>query len=171
MTEGLIDIRVRETGCTPRHLRKAMTGGKREAWHKTGVLFHAEMRDERFTAEHGRKAGYQPRQGEQAGQGGKFWRTYTGQKLRKWRHKRPLEWSGETRRLVRSANITATTKLARVSYSGARKLNYRRWPSSPRMADEFRKLLPEEITKLAARYDESLDRYLATYQETTTTKV
>lgn len=151
-------ITIRERGPTPRKLRKVYTAAKRVAWLATGKLFHLEMRDKRFTSEHGRKAGYAPRQGEVAGLGRRWWSTYTGQKQKKWGHTRPLEWSGETRRAVKSANITSTTKGARVAYPGARKLNYRRWPTSPHMAEEFRRLLPDEITPLANTFDESLDR-------------
>ena len=164
-------ITIRERGAVPRKLRKVYTAAKRTSWLETGKLFHTEMRDQRFTAEHARKAGYAPRQGETAGLGKKFWNTYTGQKL-KWKgHKRPLEWSGETRRAVRYGNISHTTKGARVAYPGARKLNFRRWPSSPHMADEFRRLLPDEIRRLAEEFDRVLDREMNRDQSAETRQV
>lgn len=151
-------ITIRERGTTPRGFKRAFGIASKDAWYRAGVLFHSAMRDERFTAEHGRKAGYQPRKGEQSGiSQTAFWNSYTGQKLKKWHHKRPLEWSGETRRNVRQANITTTSNGGRVSYAGARKLNFRNPHSTIDMAAEFRKLIPEEIRKLADEYDAALD--------------
>lgn len=165
-------VTIRERGPVPRRLRAAYRAASKAAWYETGKLFHTQMRDDRFTAEHGRKAGYAPRRGETPGlTPQEFWRSYTGRKLKKWRHKRPLEWSGETRRKVRAGNISTTAKGCRVAYSGAGKLNFRPRGGRIHMAEEFRRLLPEEIRKLAEHYDVTLDAALRRDQTNTTRQV
>jgi hypothetical protein len=130
------------------------------------------MRDERFTKEHGRKAGYAKRKGEESGLDTKaFFRSYTGRKLRKWHHTNPLQWSGETRRNVRHANIYTTSKGARVAYAGARKLNFRPRGGSINMAQEFRKLLPDEIDRLAREFDTQYESAMRRDRTTVITQV
>jgi hypothetical protein len=151
-------ITIKEKGAVPRRFKAAHNAASKSAWYSTGLLFHTEMRDRRFTSEHGRKAGYKPRRGEEAGISGKaFWNSYTGQKLKKWHHRRPLEWSGGTRKAVRAAKISCTSTGAKVAYAGASKFNYRSKGSSINMAEEFRKIIPEEITQLARKYDQMLE--------------
>lgn len=149
-----IAVKIRERGATPRRLRKVHNVAAKVAYGAIANHFHAAMRDARFTNEHGRKAGYAPRRGEESGtSGAAFWKSYTGWKKKKFGHTRPLEWSGETRRLVRLANISATAKRSRVAYPGARKFNFRHPASTINMADEFRRLIPEEATELGGVYD------------------
>jgi len=165
-------ITIKERGPTPRGMKRAYNNHSKAAWQSTGMLFHREMRDKRFTRAHGREAGYQKRQGEEPGlTRAEFFRSYTGRKLRKHSHMRPLEFSGETRRAIRTASISATSKGSRVRYPGARKFNFRRTSAAPKMADEFRKLLPDEIQKLAAHYDETLDDKLNSDNTTSTKQV
>lgn len=169
---AFLRVTIRERGPVPRRLRAAYRAARKAAWHEAGTLFHVTMRDNRFTSAHGRKAGYAPRRGESAGlTPGEFWRSYTGQKLKKWRHTRPLEWSGETRRRVRACAISTTSKGCRVAYSGASKLNFRPRGGNINMADEFRRLIPDEIQRLAARYDRALDAALRRDRTTTTRQV
>jgi hypothetical protein len=175
-------IKITERGATPRGFKRAFGISSKSAWVSAGKLFHSEMRDDRFSVAHGRKAGYTPRQGEQAGTSGRlFWRSYTGRKLRKWHHRRPLEWSGETRRAVRSASITSTATRyttagssgggVRVAYAGARKFNFRNPHSNINMAEEFRRILPEEAERIARQYESVLDTELAKDSTTTTRQV
>ena len=153
-----IDVKYKEKGAVPRKMRKVYTASSKVAWYDTGIRFHGEFRDKRFSVAHARKAGYKPRRGEEPGlTQQEFFRSYTGRKLKKFGHRRPLEFSGETRRNVRSASISSTSKGSRVRYPGARKLNFRNPHSDIRMAEEFRKLLPDEITDLAQHYDRKLD--------------
>lgn len=175
-------INIIERGATPRGFKRAFGNASKEAWVAAGKLFHAEMRDDRFSVAHGRRAGYKPRQGEQSGLRGKaFWNSYTGRKLKQWHHRRPLEWSGETRRAVRSANISSTaTKYkkdgssgggVKVAYPGARKFNFRGRGSQINMAEEFRKVLPDEAVRIAGRYDDRLDFLLKNDSTTNRTQV
>lgn len=165
-------ITIKERGATPRRMMKAHNASAKEAWYMAGRLFHETMRDKRFTAEHGRKANYAKRKGEESGIDTKaFFRSYTGRKLRKWGHRRPMEWSGDTRRNVRYANINNTSKGCRVAYPGANKLNYRPRGGRINMADEFRRLLPEEINKLAEKFDTSYEFQMGRDNTTTITQV
>lgn len=168
----VLNITIKEKGFVPRGMKRAYGRVSKAAWFETGVRFHGEHRDDRFTKEHGRKAGYKKRKGEDAGLTGKaFWQSYTGRKLRFKKHTRPLEWSGDTRRAVRSANITSTSKGAKVAYSGARKLNFRNPRSDINMSEEFRRLTPEEMVSLAKFYDDKLDAGLNADNHTETRSI
>lgn len=165
---GYLAIEIRERGLQPRGMRRAFNAASKQAWADTAQHFHDYMRDERFTPEHARAAGYAARKGELQPPGTKaFNRSYYGRKLRSKRgggvgKANPLESSGETRRNVATQyRITTTSKRARISYSGARTLNFRHPKSRIRMGDEFRRLLDTERVQLASVYDSALDRYLA----------
>lgn len=170
-------IKVRERGATPRGIKRKHKEWSKEAWEAAGRYFHENLRDKRFTVEHGRKAGYAKRKGEELGTTGKaFWQSYTGRKLTKYHHRRPLEFSGEVRSKVRTARIVATgtgylaagsympggaTKGGgvKVRYPGASKLNWK-GKSKINMANEFRRVLPEEARKIAEVYDDAYDRLI-----------
>jgi len=157
-------ITVRERGAVPRRMRAAYNKAAKASWVEAGKWWHANRRDLRFSVAHGRKAGYLPRKGEETGLSrAEFFRSYTGRKLRRWGHRRPLEFSGETRRMVRSVSITASTQSrtnyhVRLAYAGARKFNFRNPHSQIRMADEFRRLTPEEPAMVGSVYDAGLNK-------------
>ena len=167
-------ITIKERWGTERSLRGAHRKASKQAWLAAGTMFHLKFRDDRFTAAHGKKAGYKPRKGEESGTTGKaFWKSYTGQKLKKWKHKNPLQWSGETRAKVKYATITSTGTTyndptsftsvdavgggCRVAYPGANKLNYRPKGGTINMAEEFRRIIPEEAEAIARAYDNTYD--------------
>jgi hypothetical protein len=164
-------ITIRERGPTPRNFKKAFNAASRESWLATGKTFHERFRDQRFSEEHAQEAGYFKRKGEGMARDSKqFKRSYTGRKLAKFGHTRPLEFSGETRRLVRTASITSTSGGGRVAYPGARKFNFRHPKSRINMALEFRRVVPREASELAGVFDRDLDRGLAAAKHTSTTK-
>lgn len=138
-------IHIKERGAVPRKLRKLHTKVSKEAWGSTGKLFHSEMRDKRFTEEHANVARYHKRTDK-----------YTARKQKKFGHTRPLEFTGETRRLVRTANISATSKGSKVKYPGARKLNFRPKGGFIRMNQEFRKLTSAEKSEMGKHFDNEL---------------
>lgn len=167
-------IKIRERWGTERGLMAAHKKASKEAWMAAGTMWHLTFRDKRFTPAHAKKAGYAKRSGEEQGTSGKaFWRSYTGRKLRTKGHRNPLQWSGEVRKRVRSATITATgTKYfgvgvyapgggfnqsgCRVAYPGASKLNFK-GKSKIDMADEFRRIIPDEAEAIARTYDRIYD--------------
>jgi hypothetical protein len=146
-------VKVQTISNVSRELRKQYQQASSESWKDVGAEFHSQMRDKRFTHAHATKAGYEPRVGSnmQPGQKG-FWRSYTGRKLRKFGHTRPLEFTGETRRAVSLASISSSRAGVKVAYPGARKFNFSTKHTNVRMADEFRRVLPEEADALAAVY-------------------
>lgn len=165
-----LKVTIKESGPVPRHLTKAHSKASKVAWNETGKSFHQHLRDKRFTEKHAREARYQKRT-----------QKYTDYKQRKHGHTRPLEWSGETRRAVRTAKVVTAGGTfaesdegglnvggARVTYAGARKLNFRSSPNAPNMAAEFRKLTADEKRQLAAAYDVSLNRELNADNTTST---
>jgi len=152
-----LDITIKDRGCVPRRLSKTYTAGSKKAWFETIKAFHQHLRDARFTEEHARVARYAKRT-----------KAYLKEKQQKFGHQRPLEYSGETRRAVRSVKITGKTSYGTAAYAGARKLNFRRGPNAPNMAKEFRHITADEKKKLAAAYDVSLNRELNADQTTST---
>lgn len=156
-----VKFEIKTRGATPRTLRKATTAATKDSWQETGLFFHTDMSDSRFTHKHALLAGFAKRT-----------KKYESTKLKKFGHTNPLEFSGDTRRRVRTANITATSKGVSVRY-GANKLNFRnpkaRVPIN--MADEFRRVTQPEASTLVGVFDRALDRRLAAFQESTSTIV
>lgn len=142
-------FQITERGPTPRGFRKAFNAASKESWNKTGAYFHEHMRDARFTNRHATAAGYAERK-----------KTYTWRKFQSKGHTRPLEYSGETRRAVRAANISSTSSGNRVAYPGARKFNFRHPKSDINMAEEFSRVTQAEANELAKVYDNDLDQRL-----------
>lgn len=139
--------------------KRVLNAVLKEAWFDAGRYFHEHFRDLRFTREHALKAGYTKRKGEGLPDK-QFKRSYTGRKFRQFGHTRPLEFTGDTRRAVKMANISSTSSGAKVAYAGARVFNYHNPLSDPAMnlAEEFRKILPEEAEQLAMILDQGMYR-------------
>ena len=114
-------VKIIERGATPRKLKKAMSAAQKAQWAETGKRFHVAMREARFTDAHAREAHYIKRKGENLAQGSQAYRrSYTGRKAARFGHTRPLEYTGEARRLARSANISSTAPLSATSLPAAR---------------------------------------------------
>lgn len=159
---SLMTIKLRERGNTPRGMKRAFNAASKQAWYDTAVEFHQNYRDKRFTPEHAIEAGYMARKGERIPRGTKAFRqSYTGRKLRMKGHMNPLEFSGETRRKIRYASISSTSKGGKAAYSGASKFNLRHSKSKIRMSEEFRRITAKEAQALGEFYDRRLDHYLA----------
>ena len=152
-----VKFEIRERGSVPRRLRKVTTAATKESWQETGLFFHTDMSDNRFTHRHATLAGYQPRS-----------KKYERTKRLKYGHTNPMEFSGRTRRMIRTANITSTSKGVSVRYGGANTLNFRNPKGKPpiNMADEFRRITQPEATQLAGVFDRELDRRLNADQQT-----
>lgn len=146
-----LQTRIIDRGATPRGMRKAYNAAAKEAWAETGLLFHKEMSDKRFTHRHATEAGYQKRTSK-----------YELRKLRQFGHTNPLEFTGRTRRMVRTASITSVSKGVSVRYGGANTLNFRN-PKANKpidMAAEFRTVTEVEANELAKFFDKNLDARL-----------
>lgn len=150
-------IKVKERGAAPRGMRKLFNEAGKQTWLEVGGEFNTNYRDKRFTPEHAREAGYAFRKGELLPRGTKaFRRSYTGRKLRMFKHTNPLERTGDTKRALRG-NIRSTSKGARVTYPAARVFNFRHPKSKIRMNEEFTRITRPESRELAEFYDRRLN--------------
>lgn len=151
----MILIEIKQQGKTPRALRKASTQARRDAFRAVGEHWHEKFRPVHFTHRGARKYGYKPRQGQRtAGEPPtttssrrRFASSYTGRKLRKWGHTRPLVYSGESEALTRFLDVRATSKGSRVVMR-APTLNLRSSPSAPNMREELTRITPDERSEL-----------------------
>jgi len=114
----------------------------REAWVAVGKFWHREQRPRHFTTRGAKEYGYAPRKGEAGNPHPKgFWASYTGRKVRQFGHRRPLEYTGELRRMTRARRIvtTATSNRStlRIQMPQARKANLRHPKSKINMREEL----------------------------------
>lgn len=110
-----------------------------------------------FLPEGKRLYGYTPRKGE--GLSGKaFYRSYSGRKLKKKGHLKPLVWSGESMALAKIRDVRATRNRATL-VQHARGLNRRHPASQVRMNEEIRAIAPNEIRE-AARFSSGVFKRL-----------
>lgn len=149
-----ISFNIRDRGATPRGMAKRINAMKKSAWNAAGLLFHTDMRDQRFSQTHANQAGYARRSPK-----------YIKRKQKRMGHSNPLQFSGRTRRAVRAARISATSNGAKVTYAGARVLNFRNPKSQVNAAVEFATITQAEADKLAAKVDQVLDRQLSADQQ------
>lgn len=156
---GYAAIGIRDRGPIGRGLKSAFNAASKTAWYAAALHFHTELRDRRFEEDHQRAAGFALRKGQGMAKGSKAYRrSYTGRKEARFGHTRALEFTGETRKAVRSASISSTSNRGRAAYRGASKFSFRHPKSRIRMQDEFRRLLDSEIRELAEVYDRELDK-------------
>lgn len=149
-------VKIQTRGPVGRDLMPAMTAAKKAAWHATGIEFATNHVDQRFTAAWGREAGYSPRSGQNMQRGTKWFNnTYFGRKIRKFGHADPFVWSGETRRNARLAMVGSSGTGATVRLPSVTRINYH-----PKLALEFRKIIPREAQQLGEFFDAKLDANL-----------
>lgn len=157
-----IRVRIKDRGAVPRGMKKAFNAASKAAWRDTAEEFHRNYRDKRFTHDHAKEAGYAARKGELLPRDSRAFRnSYTGRKLQLHGHTRPLEFSGRTRKAVKFARISATSKAGKAAYAGASVFNFRPPKSRIRMSEEFRRITRREASELAVFYDRRLDHYLS----------
>lgn len=145
-------VKKTETGGTPRILRRDFERIARETGDYIGQYWHRHFRPIHFTNRATNRYGYQPRQGERgSGYDKGFRRSYTGQKLRKFGHTRPLEYTGDSKRRTEIEHVRSTYRAGFVRVHvimNAPTLNFRRWPTSPDMRKELTTVIPEEFEEM-----------------------
>ncbi|WP_044250376.1 hypothetical protein [Rhodopirellula sp. SWK7] len=154
-------IEVKSKKPVARSLAKEYRAASTKTWGEVGREdFHKSRMPSRFTPEHAKEAGYTPRQGERMTRQNKLYpRSYTGRKERKFGHRNPLEYSGESKRNAKAtAVIISDSSGVRVKYPGLRKLNLRHSNSNINMADEFRRITTRENRELGDAYDTRFTR-------------
>lgn len=143
---GFIEIRTSGLAAgNKRHYNAALKYG----WEQTGIYWHEHFREKHFTTAGAAEYGYAPRQGERGRAGSKgFARSYTGRKLKKYGHTRPLELTGESRTLSRTRRVYATRNGARVTMR-VPGLNRRSKGTDIRMPEELKTISRAESSKLS----------------------
>lgn len=160
----LLTVKKTETGAAPKLLRRAWNDIHRDAAKFAGIYWHTHFRPLHFKNLATRRYGYQFRQGENM-QGAKgFRRTYTGQKLRKFGHTRPLVFTGTSERLTEIEDVRATATGGQFGSAKAtvvmhaRALNFRPYAHSPDMRKELTTVIPEELEEIGQAVQIFLER-------------
>ncbi len=166
-----IEIEVTYSGAvpgSPNLTPKAWKELLKAAGHAVGRHWIDEMLPRHFESGASRRYNYAPRQGEQKGLGNRWWRTYTGQKQKKYHHTLPLVLTGELRASApRGARVEVTTQHIRVRLPGARGMN--RLPAE--MRDELTRVTPAEGLALSVFFDNWINRRLRAIQKRTATRL
>jgi hypothetical protein len=175
-----VEFKIKYTGAVPELLlseRRAQGRWntiRREAWIVAGNYWHREFRPKHFTKAGAREYGYMPRAGESGNTRPKFAQSYTGRKLKKMGHTRPLVWSGtsETLSKIRVVRATATkTKSKAEVVLRTPGLNRQHKDSQIPMRDEMTAVSQAEARKLIEVFDNEVGRQLAAIHTQQTTQI
>lgn len=159
---GLVNMKMRTVGFIPGvpRWKSQVNKAKKGAWERGGQFWHLRLRSKHFTKAGAREYHYTPRKGE-AGSGVPFktkkYESYQAYKLRRFHHTRPLEKTGELKRLSRMARITSTSKGVRVALSAANKANLRHPNSTINMREELTTISVREEPQIAREIDRELN--------------
>lgn len=160
-------LTVKYTGAVPGIARKLLPGIKKTAYGAAGVDWHRTARPKHFTKAGASEYGYAPRKGEAGNpHRGGFRRSYTGQKLAKMGHTRPLVYTGQSMALTRLRDVRATSTGARVVMN-APGLNRRNPASKVNPRAELTALSDADRDRAARTIDQSMD---ASFKAITTTE-
>jgi hypothetical protein len=142
----------------------------REAWRQVGEYWHHELAPKHFTTAGGSEYGYLPRAGERGAAGKKgFAKSYTGRKLRKMGHTRPLAWSRESEQAVaQSTRVVPSPHGVRIEIN-APNLEKRHNYSPINMPAEMTAVSQAERTLLAKLHGDYTERGLRAAARTATT--
>lgn len=143
----LVTISVEYDG-VPRIGRREINREVKIAYKGMAETWHSQFRDKHFRATAFGEYGYTSRS-----------RKYEAFKKRVAGHKRPLEFSGESRRLSRSKRIQATSKGASVVMP-VRAFNFRAKGSKVDMRREFTTVTDREQSTLERQEEQKLTRRL-----------
>jgi hypothetical protein len=148
---------------------------KREAWSEAGEDLHARFLEKKFSREGAAEYGYTPRSGESGRTTKNFWTSYTGRKLRRYGHTRPLELTGELRSLVRLHRVEAVStsdhSTVRIFLPAAQKANLQNPHSPIDMAGELRDVSERDLEQACAVVDRKLDQLLRSGGESETVTI
>jgi hypothetical protein len=167
-----MQITVRKRGMTPKVAKRVLNDIHRAGMRQLGEKWHTEYRPLHFRNLASTRYNYTPRQGERGRTVANFNRSYTGRKLAKFGHTRPLVYTGESERASQTPTIEAVAKRgsARVAVRmRAYKLNYRYAGSPIDMRAELQTVIPAESQALADGLRDFLARnYRAVGDQSTT---
>lgn len=145
---------------TPSAMREQLKAG----WSRVAFYWHEHYREKHFSQEGAREYNYSPRAGEPGNERKKFWSSYTGRKIRKWGHRRPLEWSGESHHRAREVRFDATSNGVTIRLNTP-VFNFRGPNSKIDMRAEMTAVTEQELNETATFLDkqiaEEMDKHAA----------
>jgi hypothetical protein len=152
----MIVFTIKKTGWIAKLPKSKFNACARQAFREIGMYWHRALRPKHFTHRGATEYGYEPRQGERGSAGGRgFRRTYTGRKLHRYGHTRPLVYTGESERESKTARIVATSKRVRVRMKLPR-LNWRHESRTKTMREELTMISAAEEKRLLALFTDRL---------------
>lgn len=166
---------VRERGATPKLMAREANDIHRDVAREMAITWHDRYVRKHFTQAGASEYGYTPRAGER-GTGKAFRKSYTGRKLARFGHTRPLVFSGASLVLVlasrNNVRATATKGEARaVLRMNAPALNWRNPRSRIDMRDELTRVSAAENVDLANTTEERMQQRYAAIRATETTNL
>ena len=146
----MVQFKIRYTGATPKLAKRVLRQVTKTAFLNVGIFWHKQFRPKHFTKAGAREYGYEPRKGESGNPHRRgFRRSYTGIKLRRFGHTRPLVWTGESQRLTQLRDVRATSKGVRIVL---------RAPTFNRRSKHSRIDMRAELTTVSARETKQIVR-------------
>jgi len=149
----MFEITLRKRGPTPKLLARELNNINREAARAMGQFWHSRYFKKHFTLAGASEYGYAPREGSAARPGPRgFKRSYTGKKLARVGHTRPLEYTGESRERASHPRIVATARRGEAKVRvimNAPTFNFRRPGSSIDMRKELTTVSRPEADAIA----------------------
>lgn len=147
-------IEIHYKGAIPYLTRSEFNEVKRDVFRDAGEFWHTHLRPKHFTHAGASEYGYLPRKGDRGRpHRGGFNSSYQGRKLRLFGHTRPLEFTGEGRKLSQIQDVRVTSKRVRVILP--RKFNWRNASSPIIMREEITAISQNDEDQLIDRAEEN----------------
>ena len=159
----MISFTMRERGFSPKVALRKLKEINKTAALVVGNYWHDHFRAKHFTPAGAREYGYQPRNV-----------GYMIKKAKKWGHRNPLEWSGESKSQSRVKDIRATSTSARARVRVVMhmpKLNFIPRGGSINMNDDMTRVSQAEVAKLAEVAADSIDAQLSVLTDNSTRRI
>lgn len=140
--------------------KRDYNAAKKIAFGKLGEYWFKHFRPKHFTKAGAREYGYIKRKGEDLPHGSKGFRaSYTGRKFKKFGHKQPLVYTGESREASRKGRVKPTSKGVQIIMRAPR-LNRRNPNSQIKPSDELTIISSREWKVLEGIFDVWLESEL-----------
>ena len=143
------EAKIRYTGIVGMGRREFRNSFIKPMYEELGKHWLRYIRPKHFTNAGASEYNYSPRKGERGSDfRGKFKRSYTGRKLKEKGHTRPLEHSGELKRLSARGRFEHTYSGMRIVLSQAGKANFKHPNSKIRMSSELTRVSQNDAREL-----------------------
>lgn len=152
-----------ETGAVPGVMKRDLNKVLKAAFKEAGEWWQVKRLPRHFTRKAISEYNYKPREGDRGATATQVFRvrikgqiefrrrvSYTEKKFRKFKHKLPLVWTGDSMRLSATGRVTATSRRFRVTVP-APTLNRR-----PHMREEVVRVTDQEETMMVNMINQSI---------------